>query len=466
MTEALGDSTIDSLRLNGAKLKADLIAGVTAADIERTIEGASTLTIVVRDTHRTLLKSGIFGSRSTMQVDRYSFELAGIRKSGHDLSMVFEDLAVAAMRRHDAPRKIDAGKMTRVQFCKLLIAEEPWIKVVAPVSGSPTKIEVSRGTVATADQAAEKETTWDATGRLMDEVGWRRFVRDGAVWLTPETQLIKGDSVATLSEYGQGVDFIDFDFDIGKPIATATAVVRASLWQAPPGSAVSLKDVGPATGKWLVSSITRSLFKTTATINLAKARPVLPEPAAPPKDTSAVDASTYTGPAVGAGNAGVGSSVSKSAVSSEGFIWPVSGKISSGFGTRNGRLHAGIDIAVPVGTPVSCSKDGVVSYAGTMSGYGNVIIILSDLGMYHRYGHVSRIEVRRGQQVKQGERIGLSGGAKGAPGSGDSTGPHVHFEIRPGDKPDDPAKYLPAANAAAKPKPPPPPPGRSHENMQ
>jgi murein DD-endopeptidase MepM/ murein hydrolase activator NlpD len=451
MTEALGGVGVDALRLNGGRFSADLVAGLTDATVERSIEGASTLTLTIRDVHRTLLKSGIFGQRSTVQVDRFSFELAQVKKGGHDLTLVFEDLPVAALRRHDKPLKVAAGQMTRVAFVKRLISEERWIKVIAPVAGEKTLIEMARGTVASAGVAPEKETTWDASGRLMDEVQWRRFARDGAIWLAPEPYLLGQAASYTFGEYDRGIDFIDFDFDIGKPVATCTVGARADRWVAPPGTAVAIKDMGVATGKWLVSKISRSLFRTDTTVTLTKAQPVLPEPLPPPPPSTTGAGATAEGKDVV--STGVGKHVNVSAVTSAGYSWPVKGVITSGFGTRNGRLHAGIDIAVPVGTPVGAAAKGTVTYAGAMSGYGNVIIIRHSDGSPHgtgdggavftRYGHVSAISCRAGQQVDRSEVIGLSGGAKGAEGSGDSTGPHVHFEVRPDDKPTDPRDFLP-----------------------
>lgn len=123
------------------------------------------------------------------------------------------------------------------------------------------------------------------------------------------------------------------------------------------------------------------------------------------------------------------------------FILPVSGRLTGTFGeARPGHTHAGVDIAVPVGTSVKAPAEGVVIEAGTLPGYGNVVFIDHGKGTISRLGHLSSIGVARGQQVAQGQVIGLSGGAKGAPGSGDSTGPHVHYEVRVNGRAVDPRK--------------------------
>jgi murein DD-endopeptidase MepM/ murein hydrolase activator NlpD len=119
-----------------------------------------------------------------------------------------------------------------------------------------------------------------------------------------------------------------------------------------------------------------------------------------------------------------------------GLIWPVNGPVTSGFGVRWGRMHTGIDIAVPAGTPVRASAAGVVVYAGWMSGYGNLVAIDHGGGLATAYAHNSSLLVTVGQHVSQGDVISLSGS------TGHSTGPHVHFEVRVNGVPVDPLGYL------------------------
>ncbi|HEY8416493.1 MAG TPA: peptidoglycan DD-metalloendopeptidase family protein [Limnochordales bacterium] len=119
------------------------------------------------------------------------------------------------------------------------------------------------------------------------------------------------------------------------------------------------------------------------------------------------------------------------------FDWPVQGgRISSRFGPRWGRMHQGLDIAVPTGTPVRAAAAGTVTYAGPMGSYGNLVILDHGNRVETRYAHNSRIVVRVGQKVKRGEIIAYSGN------TGNSTGPHLHFEIRYRGTAVDPDKYL------------------------
>ena len=118
------------------------------------------------------------------------------------------------------------------------------------------------------------------------------------------------------------------------------------------------------------------------------------------------------------------------------LAWPVSGPVTSGFGSRWGRMHEGIDIAVGTGTPVQAAAAGTVIYAGWMEGYGNLVAIDHGNGLSTAYGHNSALACSVGQTVSAGEVIAYSGS------TGHSTGPHVHFEVRVNGSPVDPLGYL------------------------
>ncbi|RYG92408.1 M23 family peptidase [Loktanella sp. IMCC34160] len=111
-------------------------------------------------------------------------------------------------------------------------------------------------------------------------------------------------------------------------------------------------------------------------------------------------------------------------------------RFTSGFGQRWGRLHAGTDMAGPVGTPVYATADGVVVHAGWSSGYGRLIKIRHEFGIETRYAHLNAIRVEVGQRVSRGDRIGDMGN------SGRSTGPHLHYEVRVDGEPVNPMIYI------------------------
>ncbi|MDQ1391576.1 MAG: hypothetical protein QOF30_553 [Acidimicrobiaceae bacterium] len=137
-----------------------------------------------------------------------------------------------------------------------------------------------------------------------------------------------------------------------------------------------------------------------------------------------------------AAHAGSGGSFAAGPVSASGLIWPVHGPVTSEFGPRWGGFHPGIDIAPPFGTPIHAAKAGVVILAGWVSGYGNYTLIDHGGGLVTGYGHQSRLAVTVGQTVTQGQVIGYEGS------TGNSTGPHVHFEVRINGQVQNPRGYL------------------------
>jgi murein DD-endopeptidase MepM/ murein hydrolase activator NlpD len=131
------------------------------------------------------------------------------------------------------------------------------------------------------------------------------------------------------------------------------------------------------------------------------------------------------------------------------FIWPEpKSVISQPFGPSALKLeppyggyphfHTGIDMVEPFGSPVYAADDGIVALVGTSSnGYGRYVVIAHSGGLDTLYGHLSTTLVKVGQSVDQGQTIGLEGS------TGNSTGPHLHFELRINNEPVNPAPYLP-----------------------
>lgn len=118
------------------------------------------------------------------------------------------------------------------------------------------------------------------------------------------------------------------------------------------------------------------------------------------------------------------------------LIWPVNGSVSSGFGLRWGRLHAGVDIPASTGTPIRAAASGRVVIAGWVGGYGNYTCIQHSGSLSTCYGHQSGFAVSVGSSVAQGQVIGYVGS------TGHSTGPHLHFETRISGSPQNPLGYL------------------------
>ena len=124
-------------------------------------------------------------------------------------------------------------------------------------------------------------------------------------------------------------------------------------------------------------------------------------------------------------------------------IWPVDGKLESGFGGRRNpfggssyEFHSGQDIDAPYGAPVIAGANGKVVFAGWQNGYGQLVVIDHGGGLTSRYGHLSHIDVVEGQTISRAEFLGRVGS------TGRSTGPHLHYEVRINDEPVNPLQYL------------------------
>lgn len=118
------------------------------------------------------------------------------------------------------------------------------------------------------------------------------------------------------------------------------------------------------------------------------------------------------------------------------LIHPVSGTISSRFGWRGSSFHTGLDIAAPGGTPIQVAASGTITYAGYHYSYGNLLIVTHDNGVQTYYAHCSRLYVSYGQYVTQGQTIAAVGS------TGNSTGNHLHLEIRVNGQAQNPQNYL------------------------
>lgn len=124
-------------------------------------------------------------------------------------------------------------------------------------------------------------------------------------------------------------------------------------------------------------------------------------------------------------------------------VWPVEGKLESGFGGRRNpfggssyEFHSGQDIDAPWGAPVVAGASGKIDFVGWQNGYGQLVIIDHGGGLTTRYGHLSHIDVAQGDVVQRAQLIGRIGS------TGRSTGPHLHYEVRINDEPVNPLQYL------------------------
>ena len=116
--------------------------------------------------------------------------------------------------------------------------------------------------------------------------------------------------------------------------------------------------------------------------------------------------------------------------------WPLRGVLYARFGKKGREPHDGIDLAVPMGTPVKTAQEGEVLYAGEQRGYGLIVIIRHSERLITLYAHNRDLRVKSGQKVRRGQVIATVGE------SGKTSGPQLHFEVRVDGKPMDPLDYL------------------------
>jgi len=119
------------------------------------------------------------------------------------------------------------------------------------------------------------------------------------------------------------------------------------------------------------------------------------------------------------------------------FLWPVNGRVNSGFGPRGSSFHDGVDIGAPEGTPIHAVDRGEVIYSDQLRGYGNIVIVRHGGNLTSVYAHNQVNLVREGQTVERGEIVARVGS------TGRVTGPHLHFEIRKNNAAQDPLRFLP-----------------------
>ena len=149
---------------------------------------------------------------------------------------------------------------------------------------------------------------------------------------------------------------------------------------------------------------------------------------------------------VGLGAAGAGPTSPLESLRSlkKSTVQPVAGVLTSNFGSRWGAQHSGLDIAAPIGTPIYVAADGTVVDAGPAAGFGLWVKVKHDDGTETIYGHVNDFSVQAGQRVSAGEQIATVGNR------GQSTGPHLHFEVHdPSGVKVDPAQWLSTRGVAA-----------------
>jgi murein DD-endopeptidase MepM/ murein hydrolase activator NlpD len=424
--KGLGDLSIEDVLLDGAKLSGEVTDAVERLGIARKIDGASTANLSLRDPNRAILKSGLFDAAVALTIDELIFELVGLKgNDDRSLTAVFESGGVADLRKQKGVKIAKPNTTTRTEFAHDLV------RAVKHLGFNGEKGTINKKAIGRGIDDNKKEDSWECINRLAADRGWRSFESEGDVWFGSDDWLVDFNDITEINvDDDDGIVGASFDIDAGKRAHSLTLSCYAKRWALRPGEGMKVKGLSELVRErtWIVASIDRpDIGSQLTTVSLTRKSEALPEPVADVPDDYD-DSGTYS--ATGA--------TSSSGASSGGWSWPVTGPITSDFGPRGENdYHYGIDIGVGNGTPVWAARDGTVSFAGEASGYGIAVYIDHGDGITTRYGHLQSVSVRAGQVVKRGDQIALSNN------TGNSTGPHLHFEIRVGGAAVDPMGYLP-----------------------
>jgi murein DD-endopeptidase MepM/ murein hydrolase activator NlpD len=269
----------------------------------------------------------------------------------------------------------------------------------------------------TFDEAAQRQTIVDVVqGRTVDAIGQLRAAREDEAGA--HVELTRAQAVAAGRTKAQAAQ-VDTALAAENQARTAESAMQARI------ATLTQESKQLAAEDAAIQALIQAKEQADATAATAA-----PAPAAAAGETPATSAA----PAPAATPA-KGATAAKP--SSAGFIWPISGPVTSEYGPRWGGFHPGIDIAGPNGGQIMAAKSGTVIYAQfNDGGYGNLVVIDNGGEYATAYAHQSRIAVSVGQNVSQGQVIGYEGS------TGFSTGPHLHFEIRVNGTAQNPRNFL------------------------
>lgn len=294
------------LIVNGYEASADLTEAVSDAQLDRTISGASTLTLTIEDPHRVFVNSKVAQiltpATPTLDLDgSYSpsaipyvpttcaitdgttelvFALASVEKEGDEVTLTFEDLIINQLRYAFATQAgymSTSGTMTRADFMTQIISKSnvPTNAIAVPDGFNGVQDVQEQLQWGTSDSPTED--AWTCLTRLANEVQWRCFSTGQAIIFGPDEWLLSQAVAATFQEFTDGVDSIDFDWDMGQQEANATVNCVAQLLGFLPGQLVRLVGIGVASGLWIASEMERDLFTPDATLSVIQPQPSISE---------------------------------------------------------------------------------------------------------------------------------------------------------------------------------------------
>lgn len=291
---AKADVAVLSLTMVGEMFSAQLEEALTDSKLIRTIEGASSVVVTVRDRKRVLLRS--LGSKlaaARVVVGGVVYELAGMRKKGDELTFTFEDQVAATLRRQRGFKASVNDLITRTEFAQHMLADPPaaannfvdarWVEfrgepaqtaLPYAVAGAyiDPRASLSRGT----QDDPNTESTWDCLGRLARDISWRRFSDGRTLYFGSDEWLRSLRVPIALSEFDEqgrptlGVTRVDFGVDVGLPTSEVTVDMNFTRDALPAGGSVDLAGCGAADGAYIIKETTRPLHSPQGSVTLQR----------------------------------------------------------------------------------------------------------------------------------------------------------------------------------------------------
>lgn len=291
------DKKILSVSLIGTTGTNEVLKAITATQIKRTIEGASSYEITLIDRRRSILRgiaSKLRGAK--ILVDGVGYELAGVSKNGDELNLTFEDQVAATLRQQFGLYISAEFTVSRTGFIQELLTDgnlfTSWIQfrgqdqqtfALDPKKATLTKIDalsnkaLSRGT----EELPDSESTWACAGRLAGEVGWRCFSDGTTLWFGSDDWLLQQNGKIGISEFvldkkGEnlhptpGVTAVDFHVDVGFDVAEVMLECNFAKGSFPIGWGVEITGSGPADGTYVVKETSRSATSPEGTVTLTR----------------------------------------------------------------------------------------------------------------------------------------------------------------------------------------------------
>lgn len=264
------DTGLGRFMLREEHVRANLHDVLQNAELNRTMEGASTLTVTLLDSKRKLIRSRLVNERSTVNVDGLLFEYVGYAKGDDKLTLNFEDAAVDDLRHIKGPFAAKPRTTTRTKFASRLAEDVRYLKF----RGEPGELALT--TLARGKQ----ESSWAALRRTAEERQWRCFISEYVLYYGSDDWLSELRRPLVISEDDDGIDYINPSADNRKRATRCEVSAWAKRWAAAPGYPVKIERLGNLAGNgvWLTQSLRRSLFSQQTNITLIRKMPDLPEP--------------------------------------------------------------------------------------------------------------------------------------------------------------------------------------------